>query len=57
MYEWHPQTSAGAPATEYSIHQIVSGKCYGIFLLFISVPGDGQNSVVQGVTSSFLFGP
>ena len=55
MYEWHPQTSAGAPATEYAIHQIVNGKCYGIFLLFVSVPGDRQDSVVQGVTSSFLF--
>lgn len=55
MYHWNPPTSAGPAASEYAVRAVVNGQCYTIFLLFIDVPVETEDSVVKGVTTSFQF--
>jgi hypothetical protein len=50
-----PPSSTGGIASEYVLQVVANGRCYSIYLLFISVPVETATTVVQGVVTSFHF--
>jgi hypothetical protein len=55
LYHRNPPSSTGGTASEYVLQILANGRCYSIYLLFISVAVETATTVVQGVVTSFRF--
>lgn len=53
LYHRNPPSSTGGTASEYVLQIVANGRCYSIYLLFISVAVETATTVVQGVVTSF----